>query len=262
MSAAVRTDSFAGPSLAALGADQPVDPAVARSLDEDGYAVLPGVLAADELDVVRARLAELSIQEGTSAGVEVHQETGTDRLADLVNKGAVFEVFYSRPQVLAAVAHVLDGELKLSSLNSRAALPGTGHQALHADWGSAVGPDGYQVCNSIWLLDDFTAENGATRVVPGSHRFRDTPPNALDDPSAPHPDQQLLLGPAGTVVVFNSHLWHGGTQNRSNAPRRAVHSYFTRRHQPQQLDQAEYLRLRTWRRLTPAQRWLLDVDVD
>jgi ectoine hydroxylase-related dioxygenase (phytanoyl-CoA dioxygenase family) len=236
-----------------------LDAATRDRLDRDGYAPLPGVLSAAQLNVMRARLEELLAAEGERAGIEVHQEAGTDRLADLVNKDPVFEVCFTHPRVLAGIAHVL-GEFKLSSLNSRAALPGEGHQALHADWGGPVEPGSYQVCNSIWLLDDFTADNGATRVVPGSHRLRAMPRDAIADPAATHPDEVELIAPAGTVVIFNSHLWHGGTRNRTGRPRRALHSYFTRRGNRQQLDQKKYLRPETFARLGPAARFMLDVQ--
>ena len=73
----------------------------------------------------------------------------------------------------------------------------------------------------------------------------------MPDNRAAHPDEVLLMAPAGTVVVFNSHLWHGGTLNRSSRPRRALHSYFTRRANGQQLDQKKYVRPETLTRLTP-----------
>jgi ectoine hydroxylase-related dioxygenase (phytanoyl-CoA dioxygenase family) len=219
---------------------------------------LANVLSAEEVSELNKRLAELTAAEGDRAGLEVHQEKGTDRLADLVNKDAIFEVCFSHPRVLAAIRHVL-GEFKLSSLNSRAALPGQGRQGLHADFGGPVPPEGFQVCNSIWLLDDFTADNGATRVVPGSHRFGVTVREALTDGEAPHPDEVMLIAPAGTVVVFNSHLWHGGTLNRTSAPRRALHSYFTRRSRGQQLDQRKYITPETLTQLSPAARFVLDV---
>ncbi|TDO46536.1 phytanoyl-CoA dioxygenase PhyH [Kribbella sp. VKM Ac-2571] len=227
-------------------------------LDRDGFLPLQGILTAEEVAAINERLAELTAAEGDRAGLEVHQERGTDRLADLVNKDPRFEVCFSHPRVLAAMRHVL-GEFKLSSLNSRAALPGEGHQGLHADFGHPVQPGEYEVCNSIWLLDDFTPENGATRVVPGSHRRGTMPGDEMLDPAADHPDQIQLTGQAGTVVIFNSHLWHGGTQNRTDNPRRALHSYFARRHLPQQLDQQTYIRLNTYNRLTPAQHFILDV---
>jgi hypothetical protein len=244
-------------ALAQLGVTT-LDPATSDRLDRDGYAPFPGVLAAAQVEAMRARLDGLLAAEGDRAGLEVHQEGGTDRLADLVNKDPMFDVCFTHPQVLAGVAHVL-GEFKLSSLNFRAARPGQGGQPLHADWGQPAGPGGYQVCNSIWLLDDFTAGNGATRVVPGSHRLGALPREAMADPAAPHPREVQLIAPAGTVVIFNSHLWHGGTRNRTGRPRRALHSYFTCRGHPQQLDQAKYLRPGTFARLSPAARFILGV---
>ena len=229
-----------------------------EQLDRDGFLPLEGILSVEEVSAINKRLAELTAAEGDRAGLEVHQEKGTDRLADLVNKDPLFEVCFSHPRVLAAMHHVL-GEFRLSSLNSRAALPGEGHQSLHADFGHPVEPGAYQVCNSIWLLDDFTPQNGATRVVPGSHRRGTMPADEMPDPAAPHPDQIQLLGRAGTVVIFNSHLWHGGTQNQTQSPRRALHSYFTHRNLPQQLNQQTYIRVNTYTRLTPAQHFILDV---
>jgi ectoine hydroxylase-related dioxygenase (phytanoyl-CoA dioxygenase family) len=246
-------------ALTELGVtDAILDAETRERLDHDGYAPLPGVLSGAQLEAIRARLTDLLAAEGEQAGLEVHQEAGTDRLSDLVNKGEMFRPCFTDPRLLACMAYVL-GDFKLSSLNFRAARPGQGHQNLHTDWSGPVEPGDYQVCNSIWLLDDFTVSNGATRVVPGSHRARAVPRLALPDPSAPHPDQVLVTGPAGTVFVFNSHLWHGGTQNRSDRPRRALHSYFTRRGHVQQLDQKKYIRRQILAALSPAARFILDV---
>jgi ectoine hydroxylase-related dioxygenase (phytanoyl-CoA dioxygenase family) len=74
---------------------------------------------------------------------------------------------------------------------------------------------GFRVCNTICLLDDFTPTNGTTRIVPGSHRWRKAPQEELADPQALHPEELLVLGEAGTVVVMNTHAWHGGTANRA-----------------------------------------------
>ena len=246
-------------ALAELGVTEAtLDTGTRDHLDQYGYAVLPGVLSDEELAAIRARLAERLAVEGDQAGLEVHQEAGTNRLADLVNKGPMFRPCFTEPRVLACVGHVL-GDFKLSSLNFREALPGQGLQALHADYGGSAPASGFQVCNSIWLLDDFTADNGATRVVPGSHRAGRPAREALPDPAAAHPDEVQLIAPAGTVVVFNSHLWHGGTLNRSDRPRRALHSYFTRRVNRQQLDQRRYIRPETLAWLNPAARFVLDV---
>jgi ectoine hydroxylase-related dioxygenase (phytanoyl-CoA dioxygenase family) len=248
------TTALAGLDVAA----DSIDDETRERLDRDGYAPLAGVVPEDQLAVMRTRLAGLLAAEGDRAGLEVHQEAGTDRLADLVNKDPVFDICFTDPRVLACVRHVL-GEFKLSSLNFRAALPGQGLQALHAEGGPVTDPTRYQVCNSIWLLDDFTADNGATRVVPGAHRSGKSPADVMTDTRAAHPEEVLLLAPAGTVVVFNSHLWHGGTLNRSAWPRRALHSYFTRRDNRQQLDQRTYIQQATLSRLSPAAQFILDV---
>jgi ectoine hydroxylase-related dioxygenase (phytanoyl-CoA dioxygenase family) len=247
-------------ALAALGVTgQTLTQAEKDKLDRDGFLPLPDVLSAQQIARITERIDELIALEGDDAGKEVHQEAGTIRLSDLVNKDALFEVCFTHPRVLAAISHVLSGDLKLSSLNFRAALPGSGLQGLHADWGGAVAPNDYYVCNSIWLLDDFTKSNGATRIVPGSQRSGKAPRDVMADPSQPHPDEILLTAPAGTVVIFNSHTWHGGTLNRTDRPRRALHSYFTRRDQTQQLDQKAYIRPETFARLSPAGRFILDV---
>lgn len=228
-------------------------------LDENGYLTLANLLSPEQTQAIVTRLEELVAQEGEEAGKEFRQEAGAIRLSNLVNKGEVFEVCYTHPRVLAAIAHVLSYDLKLSSLNSRFALPGEGLQRLHVDWKEAVPPGEYQVCNSIWLMDDFTAQNGATRVVPGSQRKGTLPQDEMADPMAAHPDELLLIAPAGTVVIFNSHTWHGGTLNQSDKPRRAIHSYFCRRHQPQQVDQHKYIEPSTYARLSEAARFILDV---
>jgi ectoine hydroxylase-related dioxygenase (phytanoyl-CoA dioxygenase family) len=230
-----------------------------EQLDCEGYLPLRGILSEAQIEVIRHRQQELLDAEGDKAGLEVHQERGTDRLSDLINKGAMFHIVLTQPRVIAAIAHVLCYDLKLSSLNSRNALPGQGLQGLHPDWGRLETPGVYQVCNSLWLLDDFTPDNGATRLVPGTHRGDKVPTDVMANPSDPHPEERLVLGKAGDVVVVNSHTWHGGTLNRTQSPRRVMHGYFCRRHQPQQLDQQKYLRLSTWEQLSEAARVVLGV---
>jgi len=229
-------------------------------LDHEGFLPLCGILTPDQLGRLRAQVDELLQAEGAQAGTEFRQEAGAERLSDLVNKGTVFDICFTHPRVLAGIAQVLGADFKLSSLNYRAALPGQGHQALHTDWPEPVSAGQFRVCNSIWLLDDFTAENGPTRVVPGSHQRGMLPKDEMRDPATPHPDEATLLAPAGTVVIFNSHLWHGGTLNRTAVRRRALHAYFCRRTERQQLDQQRFARAETRARLSPAARYVLGID--
>ncbi len=230
-------------------------------LDRDGFLPLPGILTEAQLAGLRRRVDALVAEEGEAAGTEFRKEEGTDRLANLVDKGPEFEVCFTHPRVMAGIRHVLPGEIHLLSLHGRAALPGHGLQKLHDDAGQRPDEIGFRICNSIWLLDDFTEENGPTRVVPGSHLFPEGP-ESLDDQMAPHADEIQLLGKAGTVVVFNSHTWHGGTVNRHHLPRRALHSAFTRRELPQQESQKDFVSAETAARLSPAALYIVDIETD
>lgn len=149
----------------------------------------------------------------------------------------------------------------MSSFNARSTEPFTEDaQPLHCDAGAVADGQGFWVCNTIWLLDDFTAENGATRVIPGSHHWSKLPQQVLSDPQAPHPEEVLLLGKAGSVVVMNTHAWHGGTANRTARPRRALHAFYCRSDKPQQQYQKRLLRPETQARLSREVRELLALD--
>jgi Protein involved in biosynthesis of mitomycin antibiotics/polyketide fumonisin len=230
-------------------------------LDKNGYLVLENLMAPALLEQVRRRVDELFEQEGDQAGSEFKQEPHSRRLANLVDKGEIFEQIIQTPRVLECMEHVLGSRFKLSSLNVRSADPETdSSQPLHADSGAVADAEGYWVCNSVWMLDDFTERNGATRMVPGSHRWGATPQDADIDLYAPHPQEALLTGRAGSVVVMNAHMWHGGTANRTAAPRRAMHVYYTRWDKPQQQYQKRLLRPAVQAKLSPQARRLLALD--
>ena len=230
-------------------------------LDVNGYVLLEGLMGPSLLAELRARLQAVLHDEGHRAGSEFRQEPNAHRLANLVNKGEVFWRAIAMPALLDGVRHVLGPDIKLSSLNARSADPHSADgQPLHVDMAAVADERGYWVCNTIWLIDDFTADNGATRLVPGSHRWGTRPQDVLADPMAPHPDEILLLGRAGDVAVMNSHLWHGGTANRTDRPRMAMHAFFCRRDKPQQQYQKALLSPDVQGRLSPALRDLLALD--
>jgi ectoine hydroxylase-related dioxygenase (phytanoyl-CoA dioxygenase family) len=114
-------------------------------------------------------------------------------------------------------------------------------------------------CNTIWMLDPFTDQNGATRFVPGTHRSGLAPEEVMDDPLDAHPHEVLATGDKGDVIVFDGHVWHGGTGNQTKSLRRGLFSAWVHRDQPQIDDQRAFLLPETYERLTPATRVLLDV---
>jgi ectoine hydroxylase-related dioxygenase (phytanoyl-CoA dioxygenase family) len=232
-----------------------------RELAETGFTVLEDYMGADLLNKMRARVEQLLEEEGAAAGSEFKTEENARRLANLVDKGEVFREAIARPEMLALVESVLGEGFKLSSLNMRSANPHSASvQPFHVDMGLLPDKQGYAVCNCVWMLDDFTVENGALRVIPGSHNWGKKPQDELADPYAPHPQELLVTGRAGTVVVMNAHAWHGGTANRTGKERRALHSFFCRHDIPQQQYQKKLLRPETQSALDGKLRKILAID--
>jgi ectoine hydroxylase-related dioxygenase (phytanoyl-CoA dioxygenase family) len=232
-----------------------------ETLDRDGFLVLPNLIPATQLEALRQRIEELFQVEGDAAGSEFKHEPGARRLANCVDKGEIFQWAIQIPEVLAATSHILGEHFKLSSLNVRSTNPHTeADQPLHVDMNGIADEQGYWVANTIFMLDDFTPDNGATRIVPGSHLWRQRPQEVLSDPFAVHPQQILLTGPAGSAVVCNAHTWHGGTANRTGKPRRAMHGFYCRGDKPQQQYQKRLLRSETQSNLSPQLRALLALD--
>jgi hypothetical protein len=232
-----------------------------RQLGELGYLTLEQAIAPALRAAVLERLEALYAAEGERAGSEFRQEPGARRLANLVDKDPLFATCIEIPALLECVAEVIGDRFKLSSLNARSANPHNGRdQPLHADGGALPDARGSWVCNALWMLDDVSTENGALRVVPGSHRAGRLPGEALPDPLAPHPRQVVLTARAGDVLVLDAHVWHGGLANRTDRHRRALHAYYTRWDKPQQQYQKALLRPEVQARLTPTQRALCALD--
>ncbi len=244
-----------------LGSFAELPDEIARSLSEEGYVILPDMADEQTLEAIRNTFDEIVDAEGKEAAREHHQEMGVHRIANLVNKGRIFEAAWSHPLILACCAHMFGRPFKISSCNGREALPGGGHQPLHSDWKFERGPiDSAHSCNSLWAIDDLTTENGAPRLVPGSNLIQGPPQDFLENLEAPHPDEIVAEVPAGSVIMINAHTWHGGTTNRSGARRRVLHGYYTAREHPQQQDQRKWVKEETLAWLSPEQKWLIDVD--
>ncbi len=189
------------------------------ALDRDGYVVLPGVLNADQISGARTALDKLIAQARLDP---TWHAGGTLHLNDLVNEPA-FDPVWKSDRLLSAVVHVIGYDLRIGSVAYRAPQPGYGAQALHADFRQGYRGE-YQVATAIVALVDFTASNGATRVIPGSHL-----PGEISVPSdadTPHPKQRFVTCSAGSAIAFNGHLLHSGTRNASQETRHALQITF------------------------------------
>jgi len=213
--------------LRECGADIPtLTPLEQESLDRDGYFVLPDAIDAALLDGLRK-----AFEEASENGPQVSKETGTRHINDLVNGDPVFQGIYTHPKILAAVYHVLRCPFRLSQIGGRDPLPGFGQQGLHADWFVRAKGEPFRVVTTICLLDDFTPNNGATRLVPGTHHLLTQPPKSLSAPANRHPEQKVIVAAAGSVLAFNGHLWHSGTRNDSRLRRRVLQCVFVGRNE-------------------------------
>ena len=238
-----------------------LSPEQIAQLQDDGFVILREFMDTEFLRELQESTERQFGLEGDAAGSEFKQEEGCRRLANLVDKGEVFRRVVAERRVCDAITVVLGEKFKLSSLNARSVDPQSeAAQPLHADMAAITDERGYWVCNVIWMLDDFTPDNGAPRIVPGSHKFRELPQAVLADPTVTHPDEILVTGRAGDIAIMNAHAWHGGMPNHTDKPRTALHAFYARSDKPQQQYQKQLLRAEVQDSLSTELRQLLALD--
>jgi ectoine hydroxylase-related dioxygenase (phytanoyl-CoA dioxygenase family) len=200
-------------SLLRLPADATVDDVVA-ALDERGYALVERLLPEDELARKRTALDELL--EQTPTGRNDFEGFHTQRIYALFAKTRAFDDAALHPTLLAVLDRVL-GPCQLSAPVAIHIGPAETAQVLHRDEDvyPLPRPHAEVVFNTMWALCDFTQDNGATRVVPGSHRWPDDRRPAEDEAVSAEM-------PAGSVLFYRGSLWHGGGANRTPTPRLGV----------------------------------------
>jgi ectoine hydroxylase-related dioxygenase (phytanoyl-CoA dioxygenase family) len=187
---------------------------VVSTLERDGYAIVEGILPPDE---VRAKRAELTrVLEETPHGRNDFEGFSTRRIYAIFAKTRAFDGPATHPLVLGVLDRVLQ-HYQLSAPVGIEIGPGETAQRLHRDDGvyPIARPHGELVVNTMWALDDFTAANGATHVVPGSHAWVDRVPDAQT------PTVQAVM-PAGSVMFFLGDVFHGGGANHTERPRLGV----------------------------------------
>lgn len=188
---------------------------VLADLDRDGYAVVESLLSSSEAAAVRDGLRD--VLDRTPTGRNDFEGYLTRRIYALFAKTRAFDALAVHPLLLGVLDTVLGPSYQLSAPTGIEIGPGEKAQFLHTD--DAIyplpRPHPEVVLNSMWALDDFTAANGATRVVPGSHRWTDRVP--VD------PDETVTVTmPAGSVLFIVGNLWHGGGANTTDRPRLGV----------------------------------------
>ncbi len=205
----------------------PVDPALVEfhqtELRGQGYTVFRDLIDPTSLAAMRQAIDRRIAEQRDIPNQQVISNQQVLHGVNLVTWDTAFAATAAHPLLLATMEGLLGDDCILSSCNLGARLPGCAAQGLHRDtniWGSSMPfmtfPIGIQ---TAWCIDDFTLENGATRVVPGSH----------NDPASVGSGSGIqVAAPAGSVIAFDCQAFHAGEANRSPALRRGVLTLYIR----------------------------------
>ncbi|KAF9872944.1 hypothetical protein CkaCkLH20_09454 [Colletotrichum karsti] len=195
-------------------------------VEEHGYVIIPNAFTEAELEEAHTELLRLAADAasagpagGDRAGRNDFEGLNTKRIYALLNKSPVFQKFPIQTTLLALNDHFLDSGYLLNSFHSVYIQPGEAPQMLHHDDGFVTLPRPHRPFGTgvMVAIDDFTATNGATVVIPGSHKWGDK-----NDQAPRREDTIPVIMPRGSAVFFVGTLWHGGGQNTFDKERRSM----------------------------------------
>lgn len=199
-----------------------------RLLAANGYLLIPSVLDSDAVDNLARHLRRMvrDMWDNRDTRSEKWEEMGVARVPLDVHDPRYKELV-EHPLLFGAAEAVVGPGCRVNGLSMRAPLPGFGQQGLHPDFAERQTSGPWQVLAAMWYVSEITQDNGPLRVIPGSHRSARDPNDDMEWISmGPHPNEVKLVGPAGSLILFNSaSLWHSGTLNYSAEPRLAVTAY-------------------------------------
>ncbi len=187
----------------------------AERVRTQGWSVIENAIAPDLADAISEDLLRLERDLGIVSADNLFEGRRTTRIYNLLVHGPLYERIPVHPNVLPVVEQVLDPGLLISSLSSIAIGSDEDAQPIHSDDQLIPLPKPHPplICNTMWAITDFTEENGATRLCPGTH-LADHSPNPLE-----HYDSIPAEMPKGGVLVWVGSLWHGGGANTTGACR-------------------------------------------
>jgi ectoine hydroxylase-related dioxygenase (phytanoyl-CoA dioxygenase family) len=187
-----------------------------------GYVVLERLIDRQRVASLVAAMNRTEERYGFSYARTSFEGYNTVRINNLLVYDETFWDVPLQQEVLQIAEGVLDRELLLSSLCTLTMGPGQAAQPLHDDMQQLglARPGPTLAVNAIWALSDFRTDNGATHVVPGSHRFDHSPSYGGDAATV------AATMPAGSVMIFDGSLWHKGGANNSDDRRYALSCYY------------------------------------
>ncbi|KAI9013567.1 hypothetical protein DFJ74DRAFT_291519 [Hyaloraphidium curvatum] len=200
-------------------ASRKVDPRIVADLThlkEEGYVILRNVLDKDTVRKIKEAVHAMQNQRFGRNGFE---GTKTIRIMGLPGKHVIFDQLVEHPRVMELLDHILLPNFLLLFCQTIEVHPGEKRQPIHHDDGFIRVPMPHQAftCATLWAIDEFTEENGATYLYPRSHKWD---PERLPDPDSGY--VRALMNP-GDVIVYLGTVWHGAGPNlTSDQPRMCI----------------------------------------
>jgi ectoine hydroxylase-related dioxygenase (phytanoyl-CoA dioxygenase family) len=188
---------------------------VAGKLETDGFAIIENYLSIQDVAAKRADLERVLAKNPT--GRNDFEGFSTQRIYALFAKTRTFDAQATDPLINGVLERVLGPGFLLSAPVGISIGPGEKAQPVHRDDGvyPVARPHRELVVNTMWALDDFTEANGATVVIPGSHKWIDERPNEGSE-------TVRAVMPAGSVLLFVGSIAHGGGANNTDKSRLGV----------------------------------------
>lgn len=211
-----------------------------EKLKRDGYFLVKGVLSETDLAQIRSKMDAIWEGQLTQYGAEFLEKLGDfGQIRGMMKADSHFYDLIIHPIVEQYLAATVGSTSILHLQNGIVLFPDRLHNQAryHRDFPKDFIPSKILSFNAFWVIDPFTAETGGTWVVPGSHRFEAMPSEAYIKEK-----QVQIHAPAGSILFFDSMLWHKGGQNFSDKPRRAINQQYTRAFIKQQLDYPSFLK--------------------
>lgn len=201
-----------------------------RDLEVSGFCILDHVVPPEACGPLEERLLEVASQHRNR---RANKEQRVSFVPGVINYDQSFAPYLADARVLALTGTFLGPNVRISFTSALINDPGKERTTWHADWPfnqsnachvPAPYPDRIMHMTGLIMISPFTEENGGTLVVPGSHRYTSNPTNENlgIDPYAPHPTEHRVTGEPGSMILFDSRLWHCPPGNPSNKPRVAL----------------------------------------
>ena len=185
-----------------------------HALSRDGYRILEGLLSTDKVAEVGAEMD--TIHATTPLGITDFEGFRTKRIYNFMKKTRTADDLCTHPRVIAIIEGYLQSQIQLSSATGITLLPGETSQGLHRDDSvyPLPRPRPPLMVGTLWAIDAYTVANGGTELLPGSHISMEEQVPAI-------PPINIVM-PAGSVLLFDGGMWHGGGANTSDQQRRAL----------------------------------------